>query len=133
MLLGGIWSAAVNLGVFAWMLHRGFPLGKAMSLTFVSLVLIEFLKAYNFRSDQDSVFRRPFANRWLNIAILWEVFLLFLVMTLPLLRSVFGTHSLAPGDWLMSVAVAVTVVPVLETGKWLIRRRARGPGNEERW
>lgn len=133
MLLGGIWSAAVNLGVFAWMLHRGFPLGKAMSLTFVSLVLIEFLKAYNFRSDQDSVFRRPFANRWLNIAILWEVFLLFLVMTLPFLRSVFGTHSLAPGDWLMPVAVAVTVVPVLETGKWLIRRRARGPGNEERW
>ena len=35
-------------------------------MTFVSLVLIQFFKAYNFRSDRHSVFRRPFANRWLN-------------------------------------------------------------------
>ena len=130
MLLGGVWSAAVNLAAFAAMLHRGFPVEKAMSVIFVSLVLIEFLKAYNFRSDRESVFRRPFANRWLNLAILWEVALLFLVMTIPLLRAAFGTHTLTPKNWLIPVAVAVTVIPVLETGKWIIRRRARGTRQE---
>jgi P-type Ca2+ transporter type 2C len=130
ILLGGVWSAAVNLAAFAAMLHRGFPVEKAMSVTFVSLVLIEFLKAYNFRSDRESVFRRPFANRWLNLAILWEVALLFLVMTIPLLRAAFGTHTLTPKNWLIPVAVAVTVIPVLETGKWIIRRRARGTRQE---
>ena len=39
-------------------------------MTFVSLVLIQFFKAYNFRSDRLSVLRRPFANRWLNLAML---------------------------------------------------------------
>jgi Ca2+-transporting ATPase len=126
ILLGGVWSAAVNLVAFAAMLHRGFPVELAMSVIFVSLVLIEFLKAYNFRSDRESVFRRPFANRWLNLAILWEVALLFLVMTIPFLRTAFGMHILTPEDWFIPVALAVTVIPVLETGKWIIRRRAAG-------
>ena len=126
ILLGGVWSAAVNLVAFAAMLHRGFPVELAMSVIFVSLVLIEFLKAYNFRSDRESVFRRPFANRWLNLAILWEVALLFLVMTIPFLRTAFGMHILTPEDWFIPVALAVTVIPVLETGKWIIRRRAPG-------
>ena len=126
ILLGGVWSAAVNLVAFAAMLHRGFPVELAMSVIFVSLVLIEFLKAYNFRSDRESVFRRPFANRWLNLAILWEVALLFLVMTIPFLRTAFGMHILTPEDWFIPVALAVTVIPVLETGKWIIRRRAVG-------
>ncbi len=108
------------------MLHRGFPVEMAMSVIFVSLVLIKFLKAYNFRSDRESVFRRPFANRWLNLAILWEVALLFLVMTLPFLRTAFGMHILTPEDWFIPVALAVTVIPVLETGKWIIRRKAAG-------
>ncbi len=41
-----------------------------MTMTFVSLVLIQFFKSYNFCSEQKLVFRRPFANRWLNPAIL---------------------------------------------------------------
>ena len=42
-------------------------------MAFVSLVLIQFFKAYNFRSDRQSVLHHPFANKWLNIAILWEL------------------------------------------------------------
>jgi len=41
-------------------------------MTFVSLVLIQFFKAYNYRSDRNSVLVRPFSNRWLNLAILWS-------------------------------------------------------------
>lgn len=43
---------------------------------FVTLVLIEFAKAYSFRSDRVSVLRRPFADRWLNLAVASELFLL---------------------------------------------------------
>ncbi len=122
--LGGIWSAIVNLAVFSGALSIGYPLAKAMSMTFVSLVLIQFLKAYNFRSDRTSVFRKPFANKWLNQAIFWELILLYLTMALPVLRKVFGTSSLTFGEWLFLSAVAGSVVPVLELGKWIIRRRA---------
>jgi Ca2+-transporting ATPase len=62
-----------------------------MSITFVSLVLIQFFKAYNFRSDRHSVLAHPFANRWLNRAILWESVLLVLIVSLPYLQEPFGT------------------------------------------
>ena len=55
-------------------------------MTFVSLVLIQFFKAYNFRSDRHSVLREPFANKWLNLAILWELILLGLILYVPFLE-----------------------------------------------
>ncbi|MBM3495759.1 MAG: cation-translocating P-type ATPase, partial [Armatimonadetes bacterium] len=62
VLVGGLWSALVNLGLFTWLLRSGRPLPEAMAMTFVSLVLIQFFKAYNYRSDRFSVLRRPFAT-----------------------------------------------------------------------
>jgi P-type Ca2+ transporter type 2C len=86
MVAGGLWSTLVNLGLFAWALNSGRSLEEAMTMTFVSLVLIQFFKAYNFRSDRNSVFDRPFANRWLNIAIVWEIVLLLLIIYVPALH-----------------------------------------------
>jgi Ca2+-transporting ATPase len=93
-----------------------------MTMTFVSLVLIQFFKAYNFRSDRNSVLSRPFANKWLNLAILWELGLLALVINLPLLQTPFGTFGLPLIDWVIVVALAFTVSPVLEVAKWMERR-----------
>jgi len=121
--LGGLWSAMVNLGLFAWALHTGRGVAQAMTMTFVSLVLIQFFKAYSFRSDRHSVVRRPFANRWLNRAILWELLLLGLIVSVPFLQGIFGTAGLSVVDWLAITSLAFTVVPVLEVGKWMIRRR----------
>ncbi len=119
--MGGAWSAIVNLAVFAGALHVGYPVEKAMSMTFVSLVLIQFLKAYNYRSDHISVFTKPFVNKWLNHAIFWELVLLYLTLTLPVLRDVFGIASLTLLEWACLGAVAASVVPVIEFGKWLVR------------
>jgi hypothetical protein len=47
--------------------------------------------AYNFRSDQRSVFNRPLANKWLNVG-----------------------------------AISLTVSPVLELTKWMLRRGGFG-------
>jgi Ca2+-transporting ATPase len=122
MLLGGLWSAAVNIGLFTWALNSGRSIEEAMTMTFVSLVLIQFFKAYNFRSDRNSVLNRPFANKWLNLAILWELALLALVVYLPLLQTPVGTFSLPLIDWVIVLALAFTVSPVLELAKWMERR-----------
>jgi Ca2+-transporting ATPase len=122
MTIGGLWSAAVNLGLFAWALGSGRSLSEAMTMTFVSLVLIQFFKAYNFRSDRHSMLRRPFANRWLNLAVAWEVVLLALIVHVPLLQGPFGTSGLPPVDWSIVIALALTVSPVLELAKWMGRR-----------
>jgi Ca2+-transporting ATPase len=123
MILGGLWSTLVNLGLFAWAMSSGRSLAEAMTMTFVSLVLIQFFKAYNFRSDRHSVFERPFANKWLNRAIAWELLLLALIVYVPFLQGAFGTYALTLEDWFIIVALSFSVSPLLELAKWLERRR----------
>ena len=77
----------------------------------------QFFKAYNFRSDRHSVLDRPFANKWLNRAIAWELLLLVLVVYLPWFQSAIGTFSLPLEDWLIGASVALTICPVLEMVK----------------
>lgn len=121
MVVGAAWSMLVNLGLFAWAVRSGRPLADAMTLVFVTLVLLEFFKAYNFRSDRLSVLSHPLSNRWLDLAVVWELLLLVIVVEVPLLHRAFGTTSLSAYDWLMATALALTITPVLELAKWLER------------
>jgi len=122
MAVGGVWSAIVNFSLFKWAYKGPENYAEAVTMTFVSLVLIQFFKAYNFRSDRHSVFRRPFANKWLNIAIVWELLLLLVVVYWPILHEPFGTYSLPLIDWAIVIGAAITVMPVLELAKWMERR-----------
>ncbi len=122
MVVGGFWSAAVNVGLFAWALHSSRSIEHAMTMTFVSLILIECFKAYNFRSDRHSVLNKPFANRWLNLAIVWGIVLLAIIVYAPFLHEPFSTVSLTLVDWAIVVVVASTISPVLESAKWMARR-----------
>jgi Ca2+-transporting ATPase len=122
MCLGGIWSTILNLGIFAWAINSGRPVMEAMTMTFVSLVLIQFFKAYNFRSDRLSILHRPFANKWLNIAVLWELLLLLVIVYAPWFQKPFSTFSLTLTDWLIIIGLSLTISPVLELAKWMERR-----------
>jgi len=120
---GGIWSTIVNLTLFQFSVASGRSLKEAMTMTFVSLVLIQFFKAYNFRSETQSILNRPFANRWLNLAIGWELVMLAALIYIPFLRNMFGTFLLTPQDMIIVLGSAVSVVPVIELLKWFIRKR----------
>ena len=95
-------------------------------MTFVSLVLIEFFKAYSYRSDRHSVLEPPFANKWLNLAIVWELLMLALIVNVPFLQEPFGMTGLPATDWAIAAGVAFTIVPVLELAKRIIRRSGIG-------
>jgi Ca2+-transporting ATPase len=122
MVAGGLWSTLINLGLFIWAMNSGRSLEEAMTMTFVSLVLIQFFKAYNFRSDRHSVLQNPFENKWLNRAIIWEIVLLLLIIYIPALHEPFSTFSLPPVDWLIILALSLTISPVLEFVKWMERK-----------
>lgn len=129
MVTGGVWSAIVNTSLFAWALASGRSLIEAMTMVFTALVLVEFLKAYSLRSDHTPVTDRPFANRWLNLAVLWELVLLVAIIHVPFLQTAFGTTVLTGTDWGIILALAATIIPVLEFVKW--RHRVAGSAKEE--
>jgi len=122
LLAAGLWSGIVNMTLFVWLLDRGRELEEVMALTFVTLVLIQFFNAYNCRSDRRSVFRRPLANRWLNLAVAWEVVLLIAIIYVPVFQPAFRTFSLTTADWLLVGSLAFSIVPVIESVKWMARR-----------
>ena len=122
MVVGGVWSAIANLGLFAWARARQLPSDECMTLVFVALCLVEFFKAFSFRSDRHTLFRKPFGNTWLNLAIVWELLLLAGIVYLPFMHKPFGTFSLPLSVWPVLLGVAVTIIPVLEAAKWAIRR-----------
>ena len=122
LLAAGLWSSVVNLTMFIWLLNRGRALEEVMALTFVLLVLIQFFNAYNCRSDRHSFFHRPFANRWLNLAVGWEAMLFIAIIYVPFFQTAFGTFSLSQADWILVIALAASIVPVIEAVKWMVRR-----------
>ncbi len=122
MALGGVWSAFANLALFIGARYLGYSNQTAMTMTFVSLVLIQFFKAYGYRSDHQHVLHRPLSNRWLNVAIVWEIGLLILILYVPFLERAFDVVPLTLGEWAFIIFWSHTILPVLEFGKWLERQ-----------
>jgi len=126
MVIGGIWSAVVNLGIFKWALDAGRGMWEAQALVFLTLIIIQFFKAYNFRSDKKSIFKiGMFKNKWLNLAICWETMLLLIIVYTPFLQEPFHTFSLGLVDWVIVILLAGSVFPVLEISKAIIRWQER--------
>jgi Ca2+-transporting ATPase len=121
MLVGGLWSAFVNFSLFIWAQRSGRSLAEAMTMTFLSLILIQFFKAYNFRSDRHSVLNGTFSNRWLNLAIVGELVLMPFMVYVPFLQVPFSTFGMSATDWVVVIIVAFSVSPVLELAKAMLR------------
>jgi Ca2+-transporting ATPase len=116
----------VNLTIFKWALDVGKTLMEAQCLTFLTLIIIQFFKAYNFRSDIHSVFMIGFfKNKWLNLAICWETVMLCVIVYVPFLQGAFHTFPLGVLDWAIVILAAGTVFPILELTKAIIRWQER--------
>jgi Ca2+-transporting ATPase len=123
MCIGGVWSALVNLGIFKWALDSGKSMMEAQSLCFLTLIVIQFFKAYNFRSDKKSVFKiGMFRNKWLNLSILSQVVLLWAIVEIPVFNDIFNTFPLSLEEWGIVIILAATIFPVLEISKLIMRQ-----------
>jgi len=130
MAIGGVWSCLVNLGIFKWALDAGRGMIEAQALCFLTLIIIQFFKAYNFRSDKKSVLQIGlFKNKWLNLSIISQMLLMLVIIYVPFLQEPFHTFSLSAIDWAIVILLAGSVFPVLEISKavirWQERRRLR--------
>jgi Ca2+-transporting ATPase len=128
MVLAGIWTGAITLGVFVWATRSGRPFAEVQSMTFVTLILIEFFNAFNCRSLERSLFAvGVFSNKWLILAIAWELVLLGLIVYIPALQDPFKTHPLTLEDWAVTAGAASTIFIVFEVIKLvaLLTRRTK--------
>jgi len=122
----GVTMAAATLATIDLYLPGGLldgtgSLDAARTAGFTVLVFAQLFNALNARSATASAFHGMFANRWLWGAIGLSVLLQVAVVHLPVLNRAFSTVPLLPGQWLVCVAMASTVLWVDELRK-LLRR-----------
>ncbi|MBI5729362.1 MAG: cation-translocating P-type ATPase [Candidatus Magasanikbacteria bacterium] len=131
MTVGGLWSTLTTIGLFLWAREAGRGLTYSMTMVFVALVLIQFLKTYAFRSDTHSVFNHPFSNWWLNGAILIELLLLAALLYLPFWQRIFSLAILSFSDLMIVAGAALLIIPILEMTK-LALHKLKKPGTAPR-
>ncbi|MGD2116367.1 MAG: cation transporting ATPase C-terminal domain-containing protein, partial [Acidobacteriota bacterium] len=104
----------------------GADLVHARTAAFTTLVMFQMVNVFNCLSPTESLFSTgPFRNRWLVGAVTLSVALHALVIYWPPLQTAFETTALSVLDWVVAVAVALSVIGVGEVAK-LVRRRLEG-------
>jgi calcium-translocating P-type ATPase len=108
---------AAGLGLFA--------LRDDQTLVVTTIVLFQVVYLLECRSLRHSILAiGPWSNRWALAGIGAVVALQAAFVYAPPLQHVFGSAPLTAGDWLLAIAAAATVLPVVAAEKWW-RRQAR--------
>ena len=139
MLWQGVYLAAIEIAAyyFGYYLENGSFHGiangswceNAVVMVFLTVSFAETLCAVNMRSRTGSIFRREMIrnmNWWMVGALAITVGLTLIAAFLPGFRELFGIHgTLTAKELLISVALALSTVPVFEAGKAIQRAGQR--------
>lgn len=94
-----------------------------MTMGFATLCLIQLFHSFNMRSSKQSIFAsNPFDNHYLNNAFLVGVIMLFAVIMVPFFNGIFDTVMLGLTQWLICVACAVLMIPLVEVQKAILNK-----------
>lgn len=114
--------------VFQWLMSRGFTLEEARNGTLLLMVLFENVHVFNCRSEVRSAFlHNPLRNPILLIGTAVAQLVHIAAMYTPGLSDVLGIQPVSVQHWLELLALALTVLFVMELHKavrrWFFTRR----------
>jgi Ca2+-transporting ATPase len=119
----GIAMSLISLGIGAWAFFSGNPAWQ--TLLFTTLIFSQVIFALEVRSERNSIFRIGlFTNPLMVVAFLATVGLQVAVVYLPFMQKVFSTTPLSGRDLLTAFGAGLAVLVVVETWKWILRRKA---------
>ncbi len=121
---GGVATGTLSLlaGYLAW--RGGHPAWQTM--VFTALTFVQLGNVMGLRSERESLFRQGLrSNRALAGAVILTALLQAAVVYLPPLQGIFRTIPLAPGEFLLCVALGGAGFGTQELLKWRDRRSRR--------
>ena len=91
---------------------------EARSIAFVSIILFELAFAFSCRSQVQTIFRLGFtSNRYLVVAVLWELALLLLIAHTPQLALLFDLYPMPIEDWIIAMLAGISGLVFAEAAK----------------
>lgn len=89
------------------------------TMAFLTMSLAETFHSFNVRSLRGSIFQIKKRNLHLTASMIFSVILINLVITVPSLTELFETTQIQAIDYFKCIALAVSVIPVVELVKSL--------------
>ncbi len=94
-----------------------------MTMAFLTMSMAEIFHSFNMRSQIKSVFSLKTHNLFLFGAMLLSLILTTMVIYVPFLSNAFGFEHISLVEYLVAMALAVSVIPVVEFAKWIKRKK----------
>lgn len=113
--------AFLTLAAFMFGLGHGY--GVATTMAFVTLSLTEIFHSLNMRSRHRSIFKLEKQNIYLIFSTLISLGLSLALLYIPILNSLFSLTPLSFNELIVSLGLALMIIPIVEAVK-LLRRAA---------
>ncbi|MBQ6928843.1 MAG: cation-translocating P-type ATPase [Oscillospiraceae bacterium] len=96
-----------------------------MTMAFLTMSMAEIFHSYNMRSRRVSLFKMPKQNKYLLGSMLVSLVLTTAVLYVPFLSNAFGFEHISLAEYAISMALAFSVIPIVETVKFFQRKSGR--------
>ena len=100
-----------------------------MTMAFLTLSMIEIFHSFNMRSRTLSLFSLKKQNLWLWGTLAFSLLVTAAVVFIPVLNRAFSFQPITLTEYLLSLALALAVIPVVEIEKAIRRRALRKSGS----
>lgn len=106
---------------------------NGMTMAFLTMSMAEIFHSFNMRSQRGSVlamsFKHKSHNKWLYLSMAASLVLTTLVIEVPFLANAFGFAELSLKDYAISLALAISIIPIVEIVKAFQRAAAKKKAN----
>jgi len=120
LILNAAFIGAITLAVFQYGL-KGRSLAYGQTMAFLVLSTSQLFHSINNRNLKQSIFKAGMSkNKFLNYSIITGIVLQVIIVQIPALNKAFGTVPLNFIDWVIVVAISLSIILVNEIGKALL-------------
>ena len=102
-----------------------------MTMAFLTLSMIEIFHSFNMRSRNRSLFSLKKQNLWLWGTLAFSLLVTAAVIFVPFLNRAFSFQPISITEYLVALALALAVIPIVETEKAVRRRIQKKHQNQQ--
>ena len=122
----GVMVTILTLAAYYFGIHLGTGSEElihqnGMTMAFLTLSMAEIFHSFNMRSRRQSIFKMKNQNMWLIGAMVISLVLSTAVIYVPFLANAFDFAAISLQEYLISMALAVAVIPIVEIVKAIQR------------
>jgi len=126
IVVGGLYIGIVSFVLFYFLLQRGMDVESARNIILLLMVLFENVHVFNARTEINYLYQiRYKSSAFLIVWVIFTQLLHIACMYIPFMQNILSVQPVSLNAWLVLAVVAIGLVMIMETDKWLILRRVK--------